>query len=163
MSFDSLNISASGLYAQRIKMDAIASNIANVNTTRNPDGTPGVYKKKEVVFSAIYNDAMNPNKGKSSDGISDINMELDANSGTSNNAANIATGVSVNQIVEDNNPPRQIYNPTHPDADKDGFVSMPNINIVTEMVDMIAASRAYEANITTLDTAKNMLSSALRI
>ena len=165
MSFDALNISASALYAQRIKMDAVASNIANVNTTRNPDGTPGVYKRKEVVFSAIYNDAMNQ-AGMSEDN-SGVKFGSGANiflkGGVNMNSANLATGVSASQIVEDTNPARRIYNPSHPDADKDGFVDMPNVNIVTEMVDMIAASRAYEANISSIDTAKNMMASALRI
>ncbi|EKE02994.1 MAG: hypothetical protein ACD_20C00297G0011 [uncultured bacterium] len=167
MSFDALNISASGLYAQRIKMDAVASNIANVNTTRNPDGTPGVYKRKEVVFSAIYSDALKQNKNQSSDEIGEIKIGSESNAtlkgSVSANTANVATGVNVDQIVEDNSPARRIYNPSHPDADKDGYIDMPNVNIVTEMVDMITASRAYEANITTLDTTKSMLASALRI
>jgi flagellar basal-body rod protein FlgC len=163
MSFDALNISASALYAQRVKMDTVASNMANVNTTRNPDGTPGVYKRKDVVFSSAYNSAINQND--SSNGVSGV--EIGNNSllkgGVSINSSNIAAGVDVNQIVEDQSPGRKVYNPSHPDADSDGYITMPNVNIVTEMIDMISASRAYEANITVMDTTKGMLSSALKI
>jgi len=166
MSFEALDISASGLYAQRIRMDTIASNIANVNTTRNADGTPGAYRRKQVVFEAVYNDALGKNNSynpgeinisKSKSGNVLLKGEIGINS------SNVASGVVISQIAEDNSPLKKIYNPSHPDADKDGFVTMPNVNMVTEMVDMISASRAYEANVTTIDTTKNMISAALRI
>ncbi len=164
MSFDSLDISASGLYAQRLKMDAIASNIANVNTTRNPDGTPGVYKRKDVVFQTVLNDSLNPGNAS---GITDKQGMLDSvntlKASISYNEPNVASGVKVGQIIEDSGPLRRVYNPSHPDADNDGYVSMPNVNIVTEMVEMIAANKAYEANLSVMDTTKNLFSSALRI
>jgi len=164
MSFDALNISASALYAQRVKMDTIASNIANVNTTRKPDGTSGTYKRKEVVFEAVYNNAMNQANGESA---SFLPPELQNNTlkgGISFNSPNTTSGVTVSQIVEDKDTAfRKVYNPGHPDADKDGYVNMPNINIVTEMVDMISASRAYEANVTNIEATKNMISAAMRI
>lgn len=168
MSFSAFDISASGLYAQRVKMDTIASNIANVNTTRNPDGTPGPYRRKEVVFQAIYQDAMNqyisPSSSNNSFSVPSIpDMSAAIKSQMNSGSTNMASGVSVSQILEDNSDFKKEYNPSHPDADIDGFVALPNVNIVTEMVDMITASRAYEANITTLDTAKNMFASALRI
>ena len=166
MSFDSLDISASALYAQRVRMDTIASNIANVNSTRNPDGTPGTYKRKEVLFQAVYNQAMD----KSGSGGSEISFSSSNMGGgflkgnVSNNDTQVSQGVSVSQIINDDKTPmRMEFNPSHPDANKDGYVTLPNVNMVTEMVDMIAASRAYEANVTTIDTTKNIISAALRI
>lgn len=164
MSFDALNISASALYAQRVKMDTIASNIANVNTTRNPDGTPGTYRRKEVIFEAVYNKALEGNNSGSS-GFNIPGMQGNTlKGGISFNTPSTANGVTISQISEDQNTPfRKTYNPGHPDADKDGYVNMPNINIVTEMVDMISASRAYEANVTTIEASKSMISAAMRI
>lgn len=163
MSFDALNISASALYAQRVKLDTIASNIANANTTRNADGTPGTYKRKEVVFEAIYNDAVNQYSSSSEFRPPELEGNL-LKGGISSSSGMMTNGVAVSQIVEDKNTDfRRIYNPGHPDADKDGFVNMPNINVVTEMVDMIAASRAYEANVTTMEASKSMISAAMRI
>lgn len=163
MSFDALNISASALYAQRVKLDTIASNIANVNTTRNADGTPGAYKRKEVVFEAVYNNALIQNSSSSEFRPPELQGNL-LKGGISSDSGMMANGVTVSQIVEDKNADvRRIYNPGHPDADKDGYVNMPNINVVTEMVDMIAASRAYEANVTTMEASKSMISAAMRI
>jgi len=158
MSFNSFDVSASALYAQRVKMDAISSNIANVNTTRNPDGTPGAYKRKEVLFSSAYDNALNQDSGIETDM---QNVNINSYSKTEN--ASISTGVKVGGIVEDASPFRRVYDPGHPDADKDGYVNMPNVNIVKEMTDMITASRAYDANCTAIDTTKSMLSSAMKI
>jgi len=163
MSFDALNISASALYAQRVKMDTIASNIANVNTTRKPDGTPGTYKRKEVVFEAVYNDAINQGNSGSASFLPPELQDGALRGGISFNSPSTSSGVSVSQVTEDKSPFRRSYNPGHPDADKEGYVNMPNINIVTEMVDMISASRAYEANVTNIEATKNMISAALRI
>jgi flagellar basal-body rod protein FlgC len=164
MSFEALNISASALYAQRVKMDTIASNIANVNTTRKPDGTTGAYKRKEVVFEAVYNEAVNRENSGSSEFIPPQMQGNMLRGGISLNSPNVANGVAVSQIKEDNETAfKRIYNPGHPDAGKDGYVNMPNINIVTEMVDMISASRAYEANVTTMEASKSMISAAMRI
>lgn len=181
MSFDAFDISASGLYAQRVRMDTVASNIANVNTTRNADGTVGAYRRKQTIFQAVYDNAVGTagnsannitgnktnsfNVGGSSPGMSCISSSGNLlKAGISMNAPEISTGVTVSQIAEDvNTPLKKMYNPSHPDADKNGFVEMPNVNIVTEMVDMISASRAYEANVTTIDTTKNMLAAAIKI
>lgn len=158
MSFDALDVSASALYAQRVKMDTVASNMANVNTTRNPDGTPGPYIRKEVIFSSLYSEALGD-----ATGIESEMQNIDVNPYSKSENAPIATGVSVQEIVEDDTPLRKVYDPSHPDADQDGYVSMPNVNIVKEMTDMISASRAYEANVTAIDSTKNMLSAAMRI
>ena len=141
--FDNFNISASGLTAQRLRMDIISENIANVNTTRTEDGGP--YRRKIPVFSeknGSFNQILNNKMGKGS---------------------NEVRGVEVNSINEDQSPLKMKYDPQHPDANENGYVAMPNVNISSEMVDMISASRAYEANVTALETAKDMAKQALRI
>ncbi len=165
MSFESFDISASGMYAQRVKLDTIASNIANANSTRNPDGSPGVYRKKQVVFEAKYNDILNEY------GIPDIiaGRPINPVNGVlkgivSYNEPQISKGVSVVKIVEDTATPlRKVHDPSHPDADDEGYVNYPNVNPVTEMVEMLKASRAYEASVTSIDTTKNIISAAMRI
>lgn len=166
MNFNALDISASALHAQRVKMDTIASNIANVNTTRNPDGTPGVYRRKEVVFASVYGNMVNQknsgddweNFGNSSGG-ADLSGSVSENAGISPQ-----NGVKVLEVGDDYKTPlKRVYNPSHPDADKDGYVNLPNVNAVSEMVDMISASRAYEANVTSINATKSMISAALRI
>lgn len=173
MSFNAFDISASGLYAQRVKMDAISSNIANVNTTRRPDGTPGPYARKQVTFAAAYNNAMsnsNDYQGSYSNagainksvGSSGSNMMLNAS--ISFDEQNPANGVKVSEVADDKTEPfKKVYDPGHPDADANGFVTLPNVNVVTEMVDMITASRAYEANVTAMNATKSMISSAMKI
>ena len=131
----SLNISASGLSAQRQRLDTISSNIANANTTRTPGGGP--YRRQEVVFTT--------------------RAEVLGLAGSR------PTGVEAPQVVEDATPPRAVYEPGHPDADASGYVQMPNVNVVKEMVDMISASRAYEANVTALNAGKAMVMKALEI
>jgi len=166
MSFGSLDIGASALYAQRVKMDTIANNIANVNTTRNPDGSPGVFRRKEVIFASAYNKALDNTNSASSNEEPEFDNQgqIILRGGINNDSPPVANGVSVAQISQDMTTPlKRVYNPSHPDADKDGYVSMPNINIVTEMVDMISASRAYEASISSIDATKSMISSALKI
>ncbi|MBC7254022.1 MAG: flagellar basal body rod protein FlgC [Actinobacteria bacterium] len=134
--FDALNISASGMTAHRLWMDVIASNIANSETTRTPEGGP--YRRREVIFSALREggEGSGPQAGR---------------------------GVEVVGVVEDQDPPRLVYEPGHPDAREDGYVEMPNISPVTEMVDLVVASRAYEANATALEAAKSMFTRALDI
>lgn len=142
MNFNTLDISASALNAQRVKMDTIAANIANVNTTRGPDGSHEVYRRKDAVFSTIYNDVVNE-KGEHQQ---------------------VASGVKILEIAEDTQTPlKKVYNPSHPDADENGYVDMPNVNVVTEMVDMLTASRAYEANVTAINATKSMVSAAMKI
>jgi flagellar basal-body rod protein FlgC len=135
VNISSLGISASGLSAQRRRMDAISNNLANANTTRTPEGGP--YRRQEVVFTARTEDT-------------DLGVAK-------------TQGVQEPQIVEDSAPPRMAYEPGHPDADAGGYVRMPNVNIVNEMVDMISATRAYEANVTAIDAAKAMVAKALEI
>lgn len=133
--FDALNVSASGLTAHRFWMDVIASNIANAETTRTAAGGP--YRRKEVVFTSF-------------------SQQLDGTGGA-------GEGVKVVGLVEDTSPPRLVYDPGHPDAREDGYVEMPNVNPVTEMVDLVVASRAYEANAMALEAAKAMFLRALDI
>jgi flagellar basal-body rod protein FlgC len=159
MNFDALDISASALYAQRIKMDTIASNIANVNTTRKPDGTPGVYKRKDAIFAAVYNETAQNNNQKVRE-----NNDESTKAANNDNSLTLSMGVKVLEIAEDDETPlKKIYNPSHPDSDPDGYVNLPNVNVVTEMVDMISASRAYEANVTTINATKSMISAAMKI
>ena len=168
MSFNVFDISASGMYAQRTKMDVIASNVANINTTRNPDGTKGVYKKKEVSFQAVYAGKTSepqiafPN-GKYSPYYSQTQENVFLRGGISYESGNISTGVEVAQISESKDPYKIVYDPSNPDSDVDGYVKLPNINIVEEMVNMVSASKAYEANAAAVDAAKSMINSALRI
>lgn len=131
--FDSLRIAASGMTAGRLRMDVIADNLANAQSTRGPDGTP--YKRKEVV--------------------------LQAGGGTSFD--DVLRGVRVTGIVEDATPGQRVYDPGHPDADPQGYVTMPNVSSVTEMVDLIDTSRGYEANVQTMNAAKQMFTKALEV
>ena len=169
MSFDVFDISASGMYAQRTKMDVIASNVANINTTRNPDGTKGIYRKKEVSFQAVYDGTKNsapkvafPN-GKYSPYYSQPQENVFLKGGITYDEGNIATGVQVAQISESKDPYKIVYDPSHPDSDVDGYVKLPNINIVEEMVNMVSASKAYEANAAAVNATKAMIAAALRI
>ena len=162
MNFNALDISASALTAQRVKMDTIASNIANVNTTRNADGSPGVYRRKEVVFSSVYENFVdkndeNPQNNKSS-------KTGEENEEAKQIEKSLLNGVKVLEVREDYKTPlNRMYNPSHPDADENGYVNMPNVNVVSEMVDMISASRAYEANVTSINATKDMISNAMKI
>ncbi len=140
--FKSFNISASGMTAERLRMDIISRNIANANTTRTAAGTP--YRRKMAVFSEV----------KSSFG---SYLEQSLGSAVSGD------GVEVDEIAEDMSPFKLQYNPGHPDADAEGYVQMPNVDTVTEMINMISATRAYEANVTALNSAKSMALKALDI
>jgi flagellar basal-body rod protein FlgC len=142
--FGALDIGASALSAQRLRMDTISQNIANANTTRTEDGTP--YRRRIVVFQ------------EQSNGIPFSQYLSD-----SSKQQYLGKGVKVSQIAEDPSPFRKVYDPGHPDADADGYVEMPNIDVVTEMVNMISATRAYEANVTSINTTKSMAMKALEI
>jgi flagellar basal-body rod protein FlgC len=141
---DSLDISASALTAQRLRMDVIAQNIANSSTTRAENGMP--YRRKMVVF-------------EEKKGGNDFSGVL-SKEASKNNPGN---GVRVTAIIEDPTPYKRVYDPGHPDADEEGYVNMPNVDVVVEMLNMISASRAYEANVTALNTSKNMAVKALEI
>ena len=168
MSFNIFDIAGSGMTAQRAKMDTIASNIANIHTTRRPDGSKGAYVKKDVSFRTIYED--NINRGFSNFSSNAPDAQFDPRTGNLLINANVALnnglvtgGVQVEQIYERADGVKTIYDPSHPDADEEGYVDMPNVNIVEEMVDMIAASRAYEANATVAENVKTMMQSAMNI
>ena len=168
MSFNIFDIAGSGMTAQRVKMDTIASNIANIHTTRNPDGSKGVYVKKDVSFRTIYEDAVN--RGFSNFQSNNPDAQFDPKTGNLLINANVALnnglvtgGVQVEQIYERTDGIKTVYDPSHPDADEEGYVDLPNVNIVEEMVDMIAASRAYEANATVAENVKTMMQSAMNI
>jgi flagellar basal-body rod protein FlgC len=146
--FDSFNIASTGLTAQRLRMDVISANIANVNTTRTPEGGP--YIRKRVIFSPIET---HPNYKSPI-----LPGELGPVAGK---------GVRVVKIEADQAEPRLVYDPEHPDAiktgEKKGYVEMPNVNVVTEMTDLISASRSYEANVMIVNNARAMYNKALEI
>ena len=139
--FDGLEISASGLTAERLRMDVTAQNLANAQTTRGADGQP--YRRKEVVLAE--------RQGPGSFGA--------ALAGAMGGGA--PKGVEVAAISEDQTPLKRVYDPSHPDADADGYVQMPNVDTVAEMVDLIGASRAYEANVTAMQASKQMFTKTL--
>src|SRR6185369_5320871 len=140
--FSAMNVGASALSAERTRMNLISSNLANANTTRTPEGGP--YKRKDAVFSAT---PMENSFGRTLDGATGQQVRQ----------------VQISRIVEDQNPPRIQYDPSHPDADPQGYVAMPNVNVIEEMTDMLTASRAYEANVTAVQAAKNMALKTLEI
>lgn len=146
--FGAINTSASGLTAERLRMDVISENIANANTTVTETGGP--YRRKQVIFQermeAEMRIPMDPNK------------VLDGNKSSA-----AGSGVRVIGITEDKSPFRMVYDPSHPNANKEGYVAMPNVNVIKEMTDMITATRAYEANVTILNSAKGMAQAALGI
>jgi flagellar basal-body rod protein FlgC len=150
MSFwDSLKIGTSGLNAQQLRLDIISNNIANAQTTRTAEGGP--YKRQDVVFSAQGTKPFLPS------------LVL-ARNNTPLNASEIgANGVNVSSIISSNEPGPKVYDPTNPDADQNGFVTYPNVDIVTEMTNMISATRSYEANLAAIDAAKRMALRALDI
>jgi flagellar basal-body rod protein FlgC len=145
--FGALDVSASGLTAERLRMSVTAENLANAQTTRGANGQP--YRRKEVIlqevqqggFGATLASAMNPGAG----------------------AAGRPGGVEVAGIVEDATNLKTVYDPGHPDADAAGYVRMPNVDTVSEMVDLISASRAYEANVTAMQAAKQMFTKTLEL
>ncbi len=143
--FRTIDTSASALTAERLRLDVIANNIANANSTRTPEGGP--YRRQFVVFA--------PREDIS-------NQNLPTPPWMQKNRR-LGEGVRVLGVFQDETPPRMVYNPTHPDANADGYVAMPNIDVVTEMVDLISASRAYEANVTVINEAKSMALKTLEI
>jgi len=159
--FASFNISAMGLSAQRKRMTAIAENIANVETTRTENGTP--YKRKIVVMRASPEGSFQVALRNETIGLKITDEKHFSVGGVEffEDEAPIS-GVRA-EIVEDDSPERLVYNPEHPDADENGYVHMPNVNIIVEMVDMISATRAYEANVTAFNASKNIAKDALEI
>lgn len=146
--FTGLNSSASALTAQRLRMDVISSNIANAQTTRatvNENGDVEPYRRKMV--------ALEPKDGSFQSFLQKA----------TNNTANSGSGVEVSKIVEDDTPFKAVYNPNHPDANEEGYVQQPNVDPLKEMVDLMSATRSYEANVTAINATKNMLLKALEI
>ncbi len=154
--FDSFKVSASGMTAQRLRMDTISQNLANINTTRTDNGGP--YRRKTVVFEEIGTG-------------SNFRSHLDSYLGEYRSSGRTATdfrsqlsgGVKVSRIVEDQSDFLEVYDPTHPDANENGYVQMPNVNSVEEMTNLISANRSYEANITAFNASKGMMTKALDI
>ncbi len=149
---DTIDISASGLTAQRLRMDTIANNMANVETTRVQNGQ-GPYRRQVVVFEAR----------KAQTGVRSFQDVLDSEEVK---AKTIGTGVRVKEIrsiTEEEAPFRRVYEPSNPDADEQGYVNYPNVNIVEEMINMISSTRAYEANAKMIEASKSMAARALDI
>jgi flagellar basal-body rod protein FlgC len=142
--FDAIDAAGSGLAAERLRMDVTSENLANAQTTRGVDGQP--YRRKEVVLQEADSSARGAFAGV---------LGAAMNGG--------GNGVQVAGIVQDQTPLRRVYDPGHPDADTNGYVTLPNVNSVTEMVDLISSSRAYEADVTALQTAKTMFTRTLDI
>lgn len=139
-AFRGLRISASGLSAERLRLDTIAANIANASTTRGEDGKP--YVRKIATFQENMQSQLNKTSGK----VEQKNL-----------------GVKAVGVEDDKSPLKKVYDPSHPDADEQGYVTMPNVNVLNEMVDLIAATRAYEANVNTMNAQKSMFMKTLEI
>ena len=142
--FSAFRVATSALTAQRLRMDVIANNVANAETTRTSEG--GTYKRQQVVFSAQLAGEKNAYLASGK-----VSTETKTQ------------GVRVAAILADDSPGHRVYDPDHPDADKEGFVTYPNVNIVTEMTDMLSATRSYEANVTVFNALKSMALKALEI
>ncbi|MCR5585833.1 MAG: flagellar basal body rod protein FlgC [Lachnospiraceae bacterium] len=145
-----LNVSASGMTAQRTRMDIIAQNIANVSTTRTDDNKP--YVRQTVVFAERSGNNTN------------FQNALDSAKTGVSYKKNVGNGVKITDIVEDHvTSMKKVYDPAHPDADEEGYVTYPNVDTVTEMTNLISANRSYEANVTAFNATKNMLLKAMDI
>lgn len=140
--FDAIDVSASGLTAERLRMDVTAENLANAQTTRTPEG--GAYRRKTVVLQQAGGGFAGQLAGAVG-------------------SAPEPAGVEAVGVVADQTPLRRVYDPGHPDADAQGYVTMPNVNPVTEMVDLIDASRAYEANLTAMQTTKTAFAKTIEL
>ena len=138
--FSVFDISGSGLSAERVRMNVIANNIANANATETPEGGP--YRREQVEFSSLLSKAMKNSDIKGAERLG---------------------GVKVQQIVKSAEPFNKVYIPGHPKADANGFVNMPNVSVMMEMVDLVTASRAYEANLAVINSSKDMNNKALSI
>ena len=138
-----LAISGSALSAERLRLDAIASNLANASTTRTPEGGP--YRRRNVVFAA---DPVENDFGETLASLTEQGAR---------------EGVVVTDVVEDHTPPRMVFDPSHPDANADGYVAYPNVDPMAETIDLMAATRAYEANVQVVNATRRMAEAALGI
>lgn len=152
MSFDeTLRISGSALSAQRLRMNTIANNLANAQTTRTDRGTP--FRRQQVVFQPMFEQSMMERMRMARSSDRHLAFEMPGSEG----------GVRVSSVSEDAREGKKVYEPGHPDANPDGYVEYPNVNVIEEMSDMISASRSYEASVTVLQTAKAMAMKALEM
>lgn len=138
----SMKISSSGLSVQRKRMETISSNLANMETTRTPEGGP--YRRKDIVITAMP-------------------LENQFGEVLKNELGDNLTQIQITDVIEDQKEPRLVYDPKHPDANEAGYVAMPNIDLMTEMVNMIAASRSFEANVTAINASKSMALRAIEL
>ena len=153
MSFvNSINIIGSGLTAQQLRLDIVSENVTNSQTTRTETGE-GAYRRKLVVFEAV--------SGR--DTFRDVMARTATRAVSNQGTVPAAGGVRVTQIIEDDSPMKIVYDPTHPDADEDGYLEMPNVDMVKEIADAMAASRAFASNVTAFNTLKSVISSGLEI
>lgn len=144
----SMNIIGSGLTAEQLRLDVVSENISNINTTRTEGG--GAYRRKMVVFEA-------------QDGRDSFRSIMASRSRASNAGYNTADGIRVTEIAEDPSDLKLVYDPTHPDANGDGYVEMPNVTLVKEVTDAMAATQAYSAGVTALNSLKSVVNQALEI
>lgn len=158
MFLSSFDISGYGLSAQRVRVNTISSNIANANTTRTDEGGP--YRRREVVFRAFdFNKVLNEKLGKDNN---QLRYEDPLNEGDFGKEPKPAImSVYIQKIARDDREPLMKYDPSHPDANSEGYVAYPNVNPVVEMADLIEATRAYQANVAAFQSAKNMASNAI--
>jgi flagellar basal-body rod protein FlgC len=138
--FSTMEVISSGLTSQRVRLNTTSSNLANANTTRTEEGGP--YRRRDPIYKAT---------------------NLGETNSFSNNLESAVRGVEVTEIVKDEAPPRKVFDPQHPDAGEDGYVEYPNVNMVEEMVNMVMASRAYEAGVTAMRSVKSMANKAISI
>lgn len=163
--FGAIKISASGLRGQRTKMDVVSRNLANAETTRTADGTP--YRRQRAIFEQVLGSKLERNAqrlGQAGGGNRLAVTSPGHMTGGGSRSETVGGGIQSDvSVALDASEFRVVYDPGHPDADAEGYVLMPNVNPITEMVDMITASRAYEANISAVQTAKEMFKQALKI
>ncbi|MDA3909400.1 MAG: flagellar basal body rod protein FlgC [Sulfurimonas sp.] len=161
MSFlSSFDISGYGLSAQRVRVNTISQNIANAQTTRTEEGGP--YRRKEVVFKAIdFNEQFNKALGKMTDSAKYEDPLKEGAFGQKVNPAIMS--VIVDKISRDDSEPKMKFDPSHPDADTNGYVAYPNINPVIEMADLVEATRSYQANVAAFESSKSMANSAISL
>ena len=149
---NTINIIGSGLTAQQLRLDIVAENVTNSQTTRTENGE-GAYRRKIVVFEAV--------SGR--DTFRDVMARASVRAVSNTVSQPNAGGVRVTQILEDDAPMKMVYDPTHPDADENGYLEMPNVDMVKEIADAMAASRAFASNVTAFNTLKSVISSGLEI
>ena len=151
---NSINIIGSGLTAQQLRLDIVSENVTNSQTTRVENGE-GAYRRKMVVFEAVSGrDSFRAAMAKAANGLIP---------NTAEGVSPTAGGVRVTEIVDDPSPMKMVYDPTHPDANEDGYLEMPNVDMVKEIADAMAASRAFASNVTAFNTLKSVISSGMEI